>query len=282
MKTVVGLGQAGCKIAEIFMQYPQYKVLRIDVGIEGKRCLSLKKYNNPEEYEQKCPPLKTFFRGVRGDVLFITSCGTVSGVSLRILKELEQKKCKLHVMYIKPDRSLLSHASSLQENLVFNVFQEYARSAVFETLYLVKNEKIVDIIGDIPIRQYYDKINDFLASAVHMINVFKNSKSEINTFSPSVPTAKISTFGVVDFESGKERTFFDLQHTREKKYFYAIPEKKLQSDGTLMKKITEQVKNAIEHDKMRTSYGVYSTNYKDPYVYSISNSSFIQKNEKNA
>ena len=110
-----------------------------------------------------------------------------------------------------------------------------------------------------------------------MINVFENSKAVMNTLFKPTTTARISTFGLVDYESGEEKTFFDLDMSREKRYYYAIPEEILSSDGGLVKKIKKQVKNNVEHDKMRNSYAIYSTDYETPYVYCISNSTLIQK-----
>ena len=97
-----------------------------------------------------------------------------------------------------------------------------------------------------------------------------------------ISTARISTFGLINYETGEENTFFPLDIPREKRYYYAIPEEILNSDGALVKKVKKQVKNNVEHDKMRASYAIYSTNYETPYVYCISNSTLIQKSKKNA
>jgi len=32
---IIGLGQAGCNIADVLSQYPQYNIFKIDAGIEG-------------------------------------------------------------------------------------------------------------------------------------------------------------------------------------------------------------------------------------------------------
>ena len=63
------------------------------------------------------------------------------------------------------------------------------------------------------------------------------------------------------------------------RYYYAINRKKLETDGTLMRKITENVKNDKDID---VSYGVYATDYADDYVYCVANTSMIQyrENEK--
>jgi hypothetical protein len=47
---LIGLGQAGCNIADRFSQYPQYKIYKLDVDIEGKRCYDIKHQKGPEEY----------------------------------------------------------------------------------------------------------------------------------------------------------------------------------------------------------------------------------------
>ena len=151
MQTIIGLGKAGCNIADKFKQYPQYKIYKIDTGlVKQARSYALEHQNSPEQYEAQCPRFKQFFKGVKkgGNVLFITSCGHVSGASLRLLEQIKDK-CQISVLYIKPDINNLSKEKSLQENLIFNILQEYARSGMFKKLYIVDNVKIADIIGEL-------------------------------------------------------------------------------------------------------------------------------------
>mgnify|MGYP003116169853 CR=1 FL=1 len=279
---IIGLGSAGCNIADHFGQHAQYKIFKIDTGLQKKKGVyAMKHQDRPEAYEDKFPDLrKTLFKGVKGQTLFITSCGFVSGASLRLLEQLS-KNCAISVLYIKPDINNLSKDKGLQENLIFNTFQEYARSAVFERLYLIDNLKIADIIGDITVREYFNQINQLIVSTFHMINVFNYSDPLMSTLSHSIDTARISTLGLVDYETEEEKMFFNLDMPREKRYYYAIPEETINSDGSLVKKIKKQVKNNMEHDKMRNSYAIYSTNYETPYVYCVSNSTLLQKNKKN-
>jgi len=46
----------------------------------------------------------------------------------------------------------------------------------------------------------------------------------------------------------------------------------------LLKKITEQLKILKKYDKMKVSYGIYSTNYEYIYVYGLLGSSVVQNN----
>ena len=109
-----------------------------------------------------------------------------------------------------------------------------------------------------------------------MINVFDNSEAEIQTFAEPVETARILTFSMLDYKKSEEKMFFNVDIPRDKRYYYGVPENTLQTDGTLLKKITEQLKSLKQYDKMKVSYGIYSTNYEDIYIYGLLRSSVIQ------
>ena len=76
MKVIVGLGEAGCNIADQFAKYPQYKVYKIDTGLESFKDLVVddldtrtRRVNNfdmprqgsSEDYEKNCPFMRGFF-----------------------------------------------------------------------------------------------------------------------------------------------------------------------------------------------------------------------------
>ena len=53
METIIGLGNAGCAIADRFAQYPQYEVYKMDVGLKRTpRTYGLKNVTTPEEQEE--------------------------------------------------------------------------------------------------------------------------------------------------------------------------------------------------------------------------------------
>ena len=279
MQTIIGLGKAGCRIADQFAQYPQYTTYKIDTGLKKEpRCYNFPKQDHPEKYEENCPNLKQFFKGVNGDVLLATSCGSISASVLRILEQIKHK-CQISILYIRPDRSVLPELKVLNDNVMFHVLQEYARSAVFERIYLVDNIEVSKIIGDVPLREHFNKLNELIVYTIHMMNVFNHSDAEATTFAPFAQTARMSTFSLLNYETGEEKSFFDLDTPREKRYYYGVPEKMLQTDGTLLKKIGEQLKEQKQYDKMMMSYAVFSTNYEDVYAFSLLNSSVVQNNK---
>ena len=275
MDTIIGLGNAGCNIVDKFAQFPQYLTYKLDVGLKRTpTTFPLKVHQKIEDYEEKLPSLKTFFKEVEGEILFVVGgSGKISSATLSILEYL--KKHKINILYIKPELSLLNNSQVQLERVVYNVLQEYTRSGVFERMYIISNEEIAQFVGDISIKNYNDKINEVLVSTIHMINIYNNIESIVDNFIQPEEIARISTIGISNLENEK-KLFFFLDNVKEMKYYYAINKKRLAADGSLMKKITENIK--MEND-LKISYGIFSTDYPDDYVYCIANSSFIQFRE---
>jgi hypothetical protein len=271
---IVGLGKAGCAIADCFSKFPQYEIYKFDHSLEGNNCFSLPLCSSHEEYEQKCPDFRKRLQNVSGELLFVVSgAGKASGCSLRLLEQFSD--VLVSILYVEPDRTLLSEVETTQETIVKNILQEYARSGVFERIYLISNSSIEKSIGEIPIIGYYDTLNQAIVNTLHMVNVFKNSEPVLGTFTQPHEIARVSTLGVVDIEENEEKWFFDLQVPRDVVYYYGIGEEDLRTDTTLLKKITDYVKNKVD-EKINVSYGIYQTAYEQKYCYCIKHSSVVQ------
>tara|TARA_R100000995_G_C3453746_1_gene109479 strand:- start:80 stop:916 length:837 start_codon:yes stop_codon:yes gene_type:complete len=274
---IIGLGNAGCAIADKFAQYPQYNIYKIDVGLKGNKkdgVFAVNKQQGPEEYEKNCPSFKNFLKNVTGEVyLFVAGSGNISSCSLRLLETI--KDCEINVVYIRPNTEVLSGNKKLLENITFNVFQEYARSAVFKRLYIVDNAHVESIIGEIPIASYYDTINSFIVDTLHMINVYKHSEPVQSHIFVDDDITRISTIGIYDIEKSEEKMFFSLDNVRNKHYIYAINKETLESDGSLFRKITQQT-NSVSQQKVDINFEIFSTNYDHNYGYLIANSHIIQ------
>ena len=276
MDTVIGLGKAGCAIADKFSQYPQYKIFKIDVeniSENKKNEKLLKKKTSPEQYETSVPSMRAFLKPSTNNVLFVLSgSGAISGTSLRILEQLSKMKKTVNVLYIKPDVEFLGANNKAQERLVRNVLQEYARSGKLARLYMIDNKIVESVIGEVPVFGYYDKLNDLISSTLHMINLYDHQSPVHSTSFEASDMARVSTFGVVDAESGKEKLFFLLDSASEKCYYYAINQKTLETDGTLMKKIIDSIgNNTKKEDDIKTSFRIHSTNYEQDYGYMVVN-----------
>ena len=279
MQTVIGLGKAGCNIADHLSQYPQYQIKKIDVGLKKtKTTFGLKHQGSPELYESTQLPkgINNFLEGVMSETLFITSCGAVSGASLKILQKIHTKT-KIKAMYILPPRDDLVGEKLLQNRLLFNVFQEYARSNLLDRVFLVDNSRLSDIMGPVPIMKFWDSMNNLVATTYHMINVFQNTQAIMTTQTKRIDTARVSTFGLLDSENNSEKMFFSLDIPREKSYYYGVPKKQLEEDPNLMEVIRGNLKSNIEHDKMKTTYSVHSTDYNKLIAYCEKSSTLIQQ-----
>ena len=273
MDKILGLGTAGCNIASAFERYPQYEVYKVDSANESaQNFFHLEEQPSPELYEKNFPDMSGFLQNIHGDLLFIV-CGAskISVASLRILEQLKDR-CKINVLFIQPNIMALPESRRLIARMTFNVFQQYARSGVLNQMYVVSNEAIEGIVGGIPVMQYYNKINEIIVSAIHMINIFNHTNSITDTFSEPHETARISTFGLIDVKKNEEKAFFLLDKVHEKQYYYAIETGRLNTDEKLHKKITDHMAS----QEAKSSYGIFSTDYENDYGYFIARTSTTQ------
>ena len=117
---------------------------------------------------------------------------------------------------------------------------------------------------------------------MNMINVFKNTTPVMNTFSQPVDFARISTFGAFDEAEKKENLLFPLDNIRERVYYYGVPNETLENDGNLLKSITDQVKKSSDKGKIKSSFGIFPSDYDQGYCFTEVHTSFIQNIKKSS
>ncbi|MGI9554708.1 MAG: hypothetical protein ACR2M6_01935 [Vampirovibrionia bacterium] len=272
---VIGLGNAGCNIADSFAQYPQYKIFKINVDIEGKGCYNIPILETAEEYESyDYPKIRSFLKGVKGETLFIIGgSGKISCGSLRILENI--KRLPVSILYIQPDLDMLDDTQKSQEKLVRNVIQEYTRSGIFEKVCLISNNSLDKIVGGAPIIGYFDTLNELLVPSLHMINFFSNNKAVSGGIPKAKNTHRIYTVGIFDTQKNEEKMFFSLDSSRNKCYIYGVSEEKLKTDKKLMNKIKKQIESKKE-ENLDISYAIYPTDYEYDVGYVIERTPIIQ------
>lgn len=281
MDAVVGLGAAGCAVAENFSKYPQYEVYKIDVGLKkAKRNFSMPLQDSTEKYESECPDMSDFFSAFDEgtNVTFILAGGgNIVGASLRILEKI--KHCNLKILYITPDISLMGGRGYLLNRISFHILQEYARSGLFQEMALVYNPSVEDIIGDVPVKNYYENLNEVVTSTIHMVNVFSNSPAAFGKTAEPEEHHRICTYGIINSETGEEKMLFPLDNVREKVYYVGISKSALE-DATYFKKLKSNMRKRAEEENVKVSFQINETNYDDSYVYYVAYADEPQSEEK--
>ena len=276
MDTIVSLGAVANSLASCFEEYPQYQIYKfgIEQSGKGKHSFKIEEQETPEEYESNFPALKESPTEIGDHILFIVEGSDfVSAGSLRLLKQLRAKE--INILYIRGDVKLLNKQHFMHEKVVYSVLQEYTRSDVFKRMYIVHHPTMEEILENVSIREYSQKMNELVSSTLHMINVFDHTDPEIAVGPDLNKLAKICTLGIYDIEKNEEKPFFPIDNPVERVYYYGINEKSM-NDTALYKKIRGLSRKNSTEDS-RVSYGIYSTNYDNNFCYCIFMSDKIQK-----
>jgi len=268
MISVIGIGTAGINIASCFEKYPQYDVYKIGEVEENSKneYRWIPPLPIPEKAEESTPDLRKFFIDVNEDVyIFLEGSGLSVNAALGILEQIKEKN--LHVFYLKPDTDLLTSIQRMQNNAVYHIMQEYARSGLFGSFNIINNFEYDKILGQIPIVEYWSKVNESIVSALHMMNVFQFSKPTIGKINDIPDISRITTYGIVSMENFEESLFYPLDNVRQKRYYFGISKERLKTDNDLYSKIVESMREKTEDGDIDVSYGIYATNYEHDIAY---------------
>tara|TARA_R100000808_G_C2155243_1_gene167242 strand:- start:63 stop:902 length:840 start_codon:yes stop_codon:yes gene_type:complete len=264
MISIVGLGTAASRIAEMFKSTKNYNVyvLNNEVARSSKYKYKLKQYEQPEQYEKNIPNLKKFFDSLDDIVqVFIVGSSYSSNYSLGVLEQIKAKE--VHVFYIKPDAELMTGVPKVLDKIVFSVLQQYSRSGLLSSFTVLSNIHIEQTIGEIPIKTYYDKINESIFSTVHYINYFNHAEPEIGMTAKPLDINRIRTYGILNPISLEEKWFYELDMSRDVCYYLCINKDRIENEGGLHKKIVDALKEKPKNAFRRISYAIYETEYQD-------------------
>ena len=264
MISVVGLGNAATKIAMKFKQTKNYNVYVLNNSVErnSKYKFKLKAHETPEEYENNIPNVKKFFATI-GDRIqfFIVGSSYSSNYSLGILEQLKGKK--VDVFYIQPDAELMTGIPKMLDKIVFGILQEYARSGLLNSFTVLSNVLVEKSIGSVPIKTYYDMINDSIFSTIHYINYFQHADPEIGMVAKPLEINRIRTYGILNPKNLEEKWLYELDMERDLCYYLCINRERLENEGGLHKRIVDMLKEKPHNAFRRISYAIYETEHDD-------------------
>ena len=262
---VIGLGTAGRLIASEFKKWAQYRVITPKIP----------KYKTVEEYEKKTPNFKKSFKGVKDEVWFIV-CGASkeAACSLRIMEQI--KHCKIKVLYIYPEMDFLATEKKKCHRVVFNVLQEYARSGLLDSMYIISNETVEQMSGGGTISNHYNKINETIASMVHYYNIYRNTTPVMGSVQVPREISRIRTLGLFDMENSEEKFLFPLDNLTGTCYIYNITRNDLENDNKLLGNIKEKTKINVVNN-INCSFAIYETEYDQNFCHVVAYTHFIQE-----
>ena len=204
---IIGIGQPGCRVTKQFEKYPQYELYFVDTKKqEGyKNFYKVTQRADHEEYEQKYK--KFNFKNIKGDVTIVLSgSGRISGILLRLLEQLKSENLK--VLYIKPDMRTADPKMIKREKTVFGILQQYARSNLLSSLYVISNPKVEAVYDSVNIPTYWDDINNVISSTYHMMNVFENTEPILSTIPENTLNEKKDLLHKIrDYVNSKSKEF---------------------------------------------------------------------------
>jgi hypothetical protein len=262
---VIGLGKTACSIVDKFSTYPQYKIYKV----------VLEEQDHPEKYEQNTNHVPFNLDEEDNEIdFFVSGDEIICAASLKILENY--KDYNIRIFYIKPNQKFLTDLQKMTDRVVYNVLQEYTRSKKFDSMYIINYEDVAKTVGKIPIIGYYDKLNTVIVDTIHMINFFDHNEAIIGNEFESLPTYCINSIGIMNADTGVESMFFNLDECREKRYYYSINNKQLQTDGELFDKLSDQMESKSE-EFVKNSFGVYSNSFDKNYCYIVKKSPHIQR-----
>lgn len=278
IEKIIALGDAGCAVAEKFQNYFEYEVIKCSQNGDIK----LPKEKTVEKIEEKMfstkKSWKTKLNKFVGDdpVLVIISGASKSAAAALVLME-ELKENEKTVIFIKSDENTINSKAKLQQRASFMILQEFARSGLLEEMIVVDNAALEKASPSINILNYYDTINDLIASTYNMINFYSAQRPVLNTIDDKTETARIATIGAFNIETGERKSYYSLDFPRETSYIYILNSEALLENTRLMsiKKINNELNE--NEPSNNSSFVIYRSDFEHNYGYFIQRSSFIQE-----
>ena len=278
MISIVGIGNGASAIADKFAQFPQYNIYTLNDKVERSagKLRKLKRFENPEQYEENVPDLTKYFSKIDDQVqVFVMGSSYSSNYTLGILNQIKNKK--IDVFYIKPDTTLLTGIPLLIERMVFGVLQEYARSGLFNSITVISNKSLEEALERVPVKKFYDHLNASIASTVHYLNYFDYNEPEIGIVASPLENARIRSVAILDPRNIEEKWLFELDSPRQLCYYFCINKEKLETDGGLHKKIVDRLKKKPRNAFRNISYAIYETEHGKDFGFVVAHTNAIQQ-----
>ena len=267
---LIGIGNAGRNLVNQFGNH--HKKITITADDFPAKC------KKTEHYEEYCPNFSKKLK-FKDEECWVALCGAgkVAGCTLRVLETIKNKK--INIIYIHPDTTLCNTMQLKRNKVLYNVLQEYARSGLFNRIYLFSNKNVLDIIGNQPITKMYEMINKQMAISIETIEWLKAQNPIIGSAHESKNISRICALSVGDFKKNEEKSFFFLDNITEACYFYSVSKNQLEKNKNMLDIIKDKIIKD-EKNNIVSSFAIYPSEHNQSFFYSLKLSHFIQTLEE--
>jgi len=268
MTVLIGLGKAGCEVVNKFSD--GYKKITIDAGSE------LPEFNSPEHYEEKLSDYSHLLSFEEQECyFFVCGAGKVSAASLRLLELIQSKK--INLVYIYPEEIMLSPVQKKLNRVAFNVFQQYARSGLLNSMYIVSNEEICNFLPYYSIENMYDYINEVIVNVFESIIFYLSQKPILGAHHEEREISRIRTVEYGEFKENKKNLYFPLDNITETCYINIVNDEDMKNNKELLNMLKKKIKDDNENNII-SSFSIHKSDYDQSFYYAIRFTHYLQEN----
>ena len=266
MSVLIGLGRAGCEIVRKFSD--AHKKITIDAGSE------LLEFNSPEDYEEKLTDYAHLLDFEEQECyFFVCGAGKVSAASLRLLELIQTKK--INLVYIYPEEIMLSPTQKKLNRVAFNVFQQYARSGLFNSLYLMSNEDISHILPYYSIENLYDYLNDAIVNVFENVIFYLNEKPVMGAHHEPKEISRIRTVEFGNFKENKKNMYFPLDNITETCYINIVSDEDMKNNREMLDTLKDKIRKDTDNN-INSSFTVFKAEHEHSFYYAIHFTHYLQ------
>tara|TARA_Y100000592_G_scaffold87145_1_gene141348 strand:+ start:119 stop:982 length:864 start_codon:yes stop_codon:yes gene_type:complete len=278
MISMIGIGTAGENVVDQFRNNKEYNVyvLSDNVTRNSKYKYKIKSHDKPEDYEDDNFKLGKFFKDIDNHVqVFLCGSSRTANATLNILQHIKDKK--IDIFYIQPDVELLIGVPKMQERAIFGILQEYARCGLFNSFTAFSNCEIEKTIGSIPIKKYFETINQTIYYSVHYKNLFDHTNPVVGNLTTPSEIQRIRSIGRINPRTLEENWYFDLDNSRDVCYYVCVSSDKLENDGDLHSTIIKHLKNKPRNAFKNVTYAIYESPFESDFGFCVAHTNVIQQ-----
>ena len=270
---VIGIGNAGHEMCKLFRE-KGYEAYSIDTNKDA--FIKFPKVKTIEEAEKFQINLHPLIEKIKSDHILCVMAGSgiVTGSCLKILENFKNKK--IDFLYIQPDLSFMNSLGKKREVMVRSILQEFARSGLFNKMWMVSNKSISNLSSDISIGNYFEKVNEKIVDMWCLMEYYGQASALMGNLEEPQEQNRIATFGLYSLNEETEQKFYELEGVREKHFYFTFSEETLAETGNVLDLVSRKLKKAEENEFQQVSYGFFPSGYSVDKVYIMYYTNHIQ------